>query len=100
MLRTGWGLDTHQLFGGQNKWHLIGETAQPVDAVHERGHLRIGANLGELFVSAVHVATRWLGPHHLLTVETGDDAQSTVRCGVLRPNVERHALGFKFNIEA
>jgi hypothetical protein len=36
----------------------------------------------------------------LLTIETGDDAQGAVRGWVLRPNVERHALGFKFNIQA
>ena len=100
VLRTGWGLDAHQLFGSQNERHLVGETAQPVDAVDERSHLRISANLGELFVSAMHVATRWLGPHHLLAVETGNDTQGAVRGRVLRPNVERHTLGFKFNIEA
>jgi hypothetical protein len=36
----------------------------------------------------------------LFAVEAGDDAQGAVRGWVLRPNIERHALGFKFNIEA
>jgi hypothetical protein len=52
----GGRLDLHQLLGGQDERHLVGEAAQPVDAVHQRGDLRVGAHLGELLVAPVHVA--------------------------------------------
>ena len=52
----------HQLLGGEDERHLVGEAAEPVDAVDQRGDLRVGADLGELLVAAVHVAARRLGP--------------------------------------
>jgi hypothetical protein len=44
-------LDLHQLLGGEDERHLVGEAAQPVDAVDEGGDLRVGAHLGELLVA-------------------------------------------------
>ena len=99
-LRARRGLDLHQLLGGEDERHLVGEAAQPVDAVDQRGHLREGADLGELLVAAVHVAGARLGPHHLLAVEAHDDAQRAVRGRVLRPDVEGHALGLELDVEA
>ena len=32
-------LDLHQLLGGEDERHLVGEAAEPVDAVDERRHL-------------------------------------------------------------
>ena len=93
-------LDLHQLLGGEDERHLVGEAAQPVDAVDQRGDLREGADLGELLVAAVHVAGARLGPHHLLAVEADDDAQRAVRGRVLRADVEGHALGLELDVEA
>ncbi len=93
-------LDAHQLLGGEDERHLVGEAAQPVDAVDQRGDLREGADLGELLVAAVHVAGDRLGPHHLLAVEAGDDAQRAVRGRVLGADVEGHALGLELDVEA
>ena len=56
-----WRLDLHQLLGGEDERHLVGEAAEPVDAVDERGDLRVGADLGELLVAPVHVARDRLG---------------------------------------
>ena len=92
--------DAHQLFGGEDERHLVGEAAQPVDAVDQGGDLREGANLGELLVAAMHVAGHRLGPHHLLAVEAGDDAQRAVRGRVLRADVEGHALRLELDVEA
>ena len=93
-------LDVHQLLGGEDEWHLVGEAAQPVDAVDERRHLRERAHLGELLVAAVHVAGAGLGPDHLLAVEADDDAQRAVRGRVLRADVEGHALGLELDVQA
>ena len=90
----------HQLLGGEDERHLVGEAAEPVDAVDERGDLREGAHLGELLVAAVHVAGRRLGPHHLLAVEAHDDAQRAVGGRVLRADVEGHPLGLELDVEA
>ena len=90
----------HQLLGGQDEGHLVGEAAEPVDPVDERRDLRVGADLGELLVAAVHVAGHGLGRDHLLAVELGHDAQRPVRGRVLRPDVERHALGLEVDVDA
>ena len=74
----------HELLGGEDERHLVGEAAQPVDAVDQRGDLRVGADLGELLVAAVHVAHDRLGRDDLLAVELGDDAQRAVGGRVLR----------------
>ena len=99
-LRPRWRLDLHQLLGGEDERHLVGEAAEPVDAVDQRGHLRERADLGELLVAAVHVARRRLGPDDLLAVEAADDAQRAVRGRVLRADVEGHALGLELDVEA
>ena len=83
-LGPGRRLDVHQLLGGEDERHLVGEAAQPVDAVDQRGDLRVGADLGELLVAAVHVAHDRLGRDDLLAVELGDDAQRAVGGRVLR----------------
>ena len=100
VLRTGRRLDLHQLFGGEDERHFVREAAQPVDAVDQRGDLRERAHLGQLLVAAVHVARRGLGPDDLLAVEADDDAQRAVRGRVLRAEVEGHALGLEFDVEA
>ncbi len=92
-------LDLHQLLGGEDERHLVGEAAQPVDAVDERRHLRVGADLGQLLVAAMHVAHDRLGAHHLLAVELGDDAQGAVGGRVLRTDVEGHALGLELDVD-
>ena len=94
------GLDLHQLLGGEDERHLVGEAAEPVDAVDQRRDLRVGADLGELLVAAVHVAGRRLGPHDLLAVEAHDDPQRAVGRRVLRADVEGHALGLELDVEA
>src|SRR3546814_7806737 len=40
------GLDLHELLGSEDEGHLVGEAAEPVDAVHQRGDLRVGAEIG------------------------------------------------------
>ena len=99
-LRTRWRFYAHQFFGCQNERHFVGKTAKPVDAVNKCCHLREGAHFRKFFVAAVHVTTRWFGPHHLLAIQARDDAQSSVRCRVLRPNVEGHALCLKFYVQS
>ena len=54
----------------------LAKLPEPVDAVDERGHLRVGADLGELLVAPVHVAHDRVGRDDLLAVEAGDDAQA------------------------
>ena len=61
-LGPGRSLDLHQLLGGEDERHLVGEAAEPVDAVDQRRDLRERADLGELLVAAVHVARRWARP--------------------------------------
>ena len=90
----------HQLLGGEDERHLVGEAAEPVDAVDERRDLRVRADLGELLVAAVHVAGRRVGPHDLLAVEADDDPQRAVRRRVLRTDVEGHPLGLELDVEA
>ena len=99
-LGAGRGLDTHQLLGGQDEWHLVGETSEPVDAIDEGVDLRIGANLGELLVTAMHVAAHRFGGDHLLAIEASDDAQRAMGGRVLRSHVEGHALGLEVEIDA
>ena len=84
-------LDLHELLGREDERDLVGEAAQPVDAVDQRRDLRVGADLGELLVAAVHVAGERLGRDDLLAVELGHDAQRAVGGRVLRTDVERHA---------
>ena len=93
-------LDLHQLLGGEDERHLVGEAAEPVDPVDQRRDLRERADLGELLVAAVHVAARRFGPHDLLAVEAADDAQRAVRRRVLRTDVEGHPLGLEFDVQA
>ena len=99
-LRAGRGLDVHQLLGGEDERHLVGEARQPVDPVDQRGDLRIRADLDELLVAAVHVAHHRIGGHDLLAVEAHDDAQGPVRGGMLRAEVEGHALGLELDIDS
>ena len=99
VLGPGRGLDVHQLLGGEDERHLVGEAAQPVDAVDQRRDLRVGADLGELLVAAVHVAGDGLARHDLLAVELGHDAQRAVGGRVLRADVEGHALGLEVDVE-
>ena len=84
VLRARRGLDAEQLLGGVDERHLVGEARQPVDAVDERGDLRVRAELGELLVAAVHVADDRVGGDHALAVEADDDAQRSVGRRVLR----------------
>ena len=98
-LGPGRGLDAHELLGGEDERHLVGEAAQPVDAVDQRGDLRVGADLGELLVAPVHVAGDGLGRDDLLAVELGDDAQRAVGGRVLRADVEGHALGLELDVD-
>ena len=98
-LRPRRRLDPHQLFGGEDERHLVGEAAQPVDAVDQRGDLRVRADLGELLVAAVHVAHDRLGRDDLLAVEPGDDPQRAVGRRVLRADVEGHALGLELDVD-
>ena len=65
--------------------HLVRERRQPVDAVDQRGDLRVRAVLGELLVAAVHVADDRIGRDHALAVEAHDEPQRAVRRRVLRP---------------
>ncbi len=73
-LRTRRCFNIHELFCGQNKWNFVGETAKPIDSVNQRSDLWKCANFCEFFVTTMHIATRWLSPHNLLTVEARNDA--------------------------
>ena len=97
-LGPGWGLDLHEPLGGQDERHFVGETAQPVDPVDERGDLRVGADLGELLVTAVHVAHDRLCGNHPFAVEADDYPEGPVGGRVLGPDVEGHAFGLEFHI--
>ena len=99
-LRAGRRLDLHELLGGEDERHLVGEARQPVDAVDQRGDLRVGADLDELLVAAVHVAHDRVGGDDLLAVELDDDAQRAVGGRVLRADVEGHALGLELDVDA
>ena len=100
VLRPRWGFDLHELFGCEDERCFVREAANPVDAVDEGGDLRVGANLGELFIAPVHVSHNRFGDDDLLTIELGDDAQGSVRCRVLRTDVEGHALGLDLDVDA
>ena len=78
--------------------HLVGEARQPVDAVDQRGDLRVRAELGELLVAAVHVADDRVGGDHALAVEAHDEAQRAVGRRVLRPEVEDHVAGVELDV--
>ena len=94
-------LDLHQLLGGEDERHLVGEAAEPVDAVDERGDLRVGADLAELLVATVHVAAHHVGRGDLLAVEVGDEAQRAVGGRVLGAHVEDHAVvGLELDVDA
>ena len=99
-LGPGRRLDLHELLGGQDERHLVGKAAKPVDAVDECGYLRVGADFGELLVAPVHVAHHRIGRHHLFAIKLGDDAQRSMGGGVLRADVEGHALGFDLEVDA
>ena len=92
------GLDPHQLLGGVDERHFVGEARQPVDAVDERGDLRVGAELGELLVATVHVPDHRVGGDHTLAVEPHDEAERAVRRRVLRPEVEDHVAGVELDV--
>ena len=92
-------LDIHQLLRRKDEGHLIGEAAHPVDAVDQCGDLRVGADLGELLVAAVHVTHDRIGSDDLLAVELCDDAQRAVGSRVLGTDVEGHALGFDLHVD-
>ena len=93
------GLDLHQLLAGEDERHFVGEAAEPVDPVDERGHLGVGAHLGQLLVAAMHVAHDRVGLDDLLAVEAGHDPQRAVGGGVLGTDVEGHALGFELDVD-
>jgi hypothetical protein len=58
-------------------------------------------HLGELLVAAVHVAGHDVRLDDLLAVQLGDHAQRAVGGGVLRTEVERHALvGLELDVDA
>ena len=97
-LGTGRGLDAHELLGGEDERHFVGEAAEPVDAVDQRGALRERADLAELLVAAVHVAHQRLGGDDLLAVKLAGDAQRAVRGGVLRADIERHVAGVELDV--
>ena len=91
-------LDAHQLLGRVDERHLVGERREPVDAVDQRGDLRVRAELGELLVAAVHVADHRVGRDDALTVEAHDEPQRAVRRRVLRPEVEDHVAGVELDV--
>ena len=99
VLRARRRLDVHQLLGRVDERHLVGEARQPVDAVDQRGDLRVGAELGELLVAAVHVADHRVGREHALAVEAHHEAQRAVGGGVLRPEVEDHVAGVELDVD-
>ena len=74
----------HQHLGAVDERHLVGERAEPVDAVDERGDLRVRAELAELLVAAVHVADHRVRGDDALAVEADHQAQRAVGRGVLR----------------
>ena len=77
----------------------LAKLRQPVDAVDERGDLRVGAELGELLVAAVHVADDRVGRDDLLAVEADDEAQRAVGGRVLRADVEDHVVGVELDVD-
>ena len=91
-LRTRRRLHVHELLRGEDEGHLVGKAAEPVDAVDQRGDLRVGTNLGELLVATMHVTHDRFAADDLLRVEPGHETQRAVRGRVLRTHVERHAL--------
>ena len=99
VLGPGRGLDLHELLGGEDERHLVGERRQPVDAVDQRRDLGVRADLGELLVAAVHVAAHGVGRHDLLAVEAGDEPQGAVGGRVLRAEVEGHVLGLELDVD-
>ena len=99
-LRSGRRLNPHELLGGQDKGHFVGETRQPIDAVDQRGDLRVGADFGQLLVAPMHVSHVRHAFNDLLTVELGNEAQSAVGGGVLGTDVDGHAVvGRQFHID-
>ena len=78
--------------------HLVGEARQPVDPVDQRRDLRVGAELGELLVAAVHVADDRVGRDDALAVEAHHEAQRAVGRGVLRPEVQDHVAGVELDV--
>ena len=54
-------LDPHELLGREDERHLVGEAAEPVDAVDERVIWAYVRTSVELLVAAVHVARHRLG---------------------------------------
>ena len=98
VLRARRRLDPHEQLGAVDERHLVREARQPVDAVDQRGDLRVGAELGELLVAAVHVADDRIGRDHPLAVEAHDETQRAVRRRVLRPEVEDHVAGVELDV--
>ena len=76
----------------------LAKLEQPVDPVDQRRDLRVGAELGELLVAAVHVPDDRVGGDHALAVEAHDEAQRAVGGGVLRPEVEDHVAGVELDV--
>ncbi len=91
-------LDVHQLLGRVNERDLVGEARQPVDAVDERRDLRVGPELAELLVPAVHVPDDRVGGDHALAVEANHETQGAVGRRVLRPEVEDHVAGVELDV--
>ena len=92
------GLDAHEQLGAVHERDLVGEARQPVDAVDERRDLRVRAELGELFVAAVHVADDGVGRDDALAVEADDEPQRAVRGRMLRAEVEDHVAGVELDV--
>ena len=92
-------LDPHELLGPVHERNFVREARQPVDAVDERRHLGIRAELGELLVPAVHVPDHRIGREDALAVEAHDETQRAVGGRVLRPEVEDHVAGVELDVD-
>ena len=99
VLRTRRCLDSEELLGGVDERHLVRKARQPVDAIDERGDLRVGAELGELLVAAVHVPDHRVGRDDPFAIEADDDPERSVGRRVLRTEVEDHVSGVELDVD-
>ena len=97
VLRTGRGVHAHQVLGRVDERHFVGEARQPVDAVDQRGDLRVRPELGELLVAAMHVADHRVGGDHALAVEAHHQTERAVGRRMLRSEVEDHVAGVELD---
>src|SRR4029079_199790 len=91
-------VDSKQTLGAEGECDVISGRVEIVFAIRPRNYLVVLTVFTDFFETAVQVSDVRNAAHDSLTVQLEHEPQHTVCCGMLRPDIDQHVIGFELGL--